>query len=222
MQHEGHSKRVSRSWRIRVGSRPVIALGYVGKEFSQDTQEYEYSRPRDPVSHSHIRKFSYPYPSEGRWNENHNHRKLIKLITWTTALSNSMKLWAMLCRATQDGCIMVESSGKKCSTGEGNGKPLQYSCLENPMNSQFSSVTQSCPTLCEPMDCSTPGLPVLHQLLDLAQTLVHWVSDAIQPSHPLLSPSPPKCLGETIIIHEIPPVQCNEPPSIDIQALYQI
>ena len=53
------------------------------------------------------------------------------------------------------------------------------------------SVAQSCLTLCDPMDCSMPGLPVLHQLLELAQTHIHWVSDAIQPSHPLLSPSPP-------------------------------
>ena len=63
------------------------------------------------------------------------HRKLNKLITWTTALSNSMKLWAMPWRATQDGRVMVESSDKTWSTGEGNGKPLQCSCLENPMNS---------------------------------------------------------------------------------------
>ena len=56
---------------------------------------------------------------------------------------------------------------------------------------QFSSVTQSCLTLCEPMDCSTPGFPVHHQLPELAQTHVHWVSDAIQTSHPLSSPSPP-------------------------------
>ena len=56
---------------------------------------------------------------------------------------------------------------------------------------QFSSVPQSCPTLWDPMDCSTPGLPVHHQLLELAQTHVHWVSDIIQPSHPLSSPSPP-------------------------------
>ena len=55
----------------------------------------------------------------------------------------------------------------------------------------FSSVAQSCLTLCDPMDCSTPGLPVHHQLLELAQTHVHWVGDAIQPSHPLSSPSPP-------------------------------
>ena len=56
---------------------------------------------------------------------------------------------------------------------------------------QFSSVAQACPTLCDPMDCSTTGLPVHHQLVDLAQTHVHQVGDAIQPSHPLSSPSPP-------------------------------
>ena len=56
---------------------------------------------------------------------------------------------------------------------------------------QFSSVAQSCPTLCYPKDCSTPGLPVHHQLPELAQTHVHRVSDTIQPYHPLSSPSPP-------------------------------
>ena len=56
---------------------------------------------------------------------------------------------------------------------------------------QFSSVAQSCPTLCDPMNCSTSGLPVHHQLPDFTQTHVHRVSDAIQPSHPLSSPSPP-------------------------------
>ena len=56
---------------------------------------------------------------------------------------------------------------------------------------QFSSVAQSCPTLCDPMNRSTPGLPVHHQLLEFTQTHVHRVSDTIQPSHPLSSPSPP-------------------------------
>ena len=56
---------------------------------------------------------------------------------------------------------------------------------------QFSSVSQSCPTLCDPMNRSTPGLPVHHQLPEFTQTHVHRVSDAIQPSHPLSSPSPP-------------------------------
>ena len=106
------------------------------------------------------------------------------------------------------------------SPGEGNGNPLQYSCLENwgqrgltvyspgvakswtrllflfflwrSQNSfQFSSVTQLCPTLCDPMNCSTPGLPVHHQLLEFTQTHAHRVGDAIQPSHPMSSPSPP-------------------------------
>ena len=58
------------------------------------------------------------------------------------------------------------------------------------MKFQFSSVAQLCPTVCNPMDCNTPGLPVHRQYLELAQTHVHRVSDTIQPSHPLSSPSP--------------------------------
>jgi len=96
--------------------------------------------------------------------------------------------------------------------GEGNGNPLQCSCLENPRDGgawwaavyrvtqswtqlkwlQFSSVVQSCPTLCDPMNCSTPGLPVHRHLPKFTQTHVHRVGDAIQPSHPLSSsPFPP-------------------------------
>ena len=56
---------------------------------------------------------------------------------------------------------------------------------------QFSSVTQSCPTLCKPMDCSVPGFPIHHQPPELAQIHVHRIGDIIQPSHPLSSPSPP-------------------------------
>ena len=59
------------------------------------------------------------------------------------------------------------------------------------MSVQFSSVTQSCPTLCDPMNPGTPGLPVHHQLPEFTQTHVHWVGDDIQPSYPLLSPSSP-------------------------------
>ena len=61
---------------------------------------------------------------------------------------------------------------------------------------QFSSVTQSYPTLCNPMDCSIPGFPVHHQLLELAQTHVHRVGNAIQPSRPLSSPSPAFSLSQ--------------------------
>ena len=57
-------------------------------------------------------------------------------------------------------------------------------CVCRESSVQFSSVAQSCPTLCDPVNCSTPGLPVHHQLLDLTQSHVHWVSNAIQPSHP--------------------------------------
>ena len=58
-------------------------------------------------------------------------------------------------------------------------------------HNQFSSVAQWCPAICDPMHCSMPGFLVRYQLLELAQTHVHWVGDAIQLSHPLLSPSPP-------------------------------
>ena len=74
---------------------------------------------------------------------------------------------------------------------------LNYSkkchCYQNrtKLSVQLISVIQLCLTLCDPMDCSTPGLPVHHQFQELTQTHVHWVSDAIQLSHPLSSPSPP-------------------------------
>ena len=72
------------------------------------------------------------------------------------------------------------------------GMPFSQGSLgQYPPSVQFSSVAQSCPTLCDPMNCSTPGLPVHHQLPEFTQTHVHRVGDAIQPSHPLLSPFPP-------------------------------
>ena len=68
---------------------------------------------------------------------------------------------------------------------------VEYYELEIYFMYQFGSVTQLCPTLCDPMDCSTPGFPVHHQFPELTQTHVHQVGDAIQPSHPLSSPSSP-------------------------------
>ena len=73
---------------------------------------------------------------------------------------------------------------KECNTHMRVSQP-QFSSV------QFSSVAQSCLTLCDPMNCSTPGLPVHYQLMEPTQIHVHWVGDAIQPSHPLSSPSPP-------------------------------
>ena len=69
------------------------------------------------------------------------------------------------------------------------GMQTSTAAMENSVV-QFSSVAQSCPTLCDPLNHSMPGLPVHHQLPEFTQTHVHWVGDAIQPSHPL-SPSPP-------------------------------
>ena len=69
--------------------------------------------------------------------------------------------------------------------------PCLFSLYAEISSVQFSSVTQSCPTLCDPTNRSTPGLPVHCQLPEFTQTHFHWVSDAIQPSHPRSSPSPP-------------------------------
>ena len=108
---------------------------------------------------------------------------------------------------------MKQDKGKHCLAATVAGKHFQRTCTSSITNGsfksmltqrksffdlvrsfssvQFGSVTQSCPTLFDPMDCSRPGLPVHHQLPELTQIHVHWVSDAIQPSHPLSSPSPP-------------------------------
>ena len=95
----------------------------------------------------------------------------------------------------------IPESGR--STGEGNSNPLQYSCLGDPMDRGAWQVTvlllfhcSSCLTLCNPMDCSTRGFPVLHYLLEFAQTYIHWVDDAIQPFHSLLPPSPALSLSQ--------------------------
>ena len=81
-------------------------------------------------------------------------------------------------------CVIISISGLSCFLLL-MGNQFPFSSI------QFSSVAQSCPTLCDPMNHSTPGLPVHHQLPEFTQTLVHRVGDAIQPSHPLSSPSPP-------------------------------
>ena len=74
----------------------------------------------------------------------------------------------------------------------GVGLPREYPCGEEGMvYESYCSVTQLCPTLCNPMDCSTPVSSVLYYLLEFAQIHVHRVGDAIQPSHPLLPPAPP-------------------------------
>ena len=83
--------------------------------------------------------------------------------------------------------LICSSSVKKCHGYFGRDHIKSVDCFGSV---QFSSVTQLCPTHCDPMNRSTPGLPVHHKLLEFTQTHAHWVSDAIQPSHPLSSPSP--------------------------------
>ena len=84
------------------------------------------------------------------------------------------------CRVQVQGSHLASSNTRR----EGRGFLFPHSV-------QFSSVAQSCPTLCSPMNCSTSGLPVHHQFREFTETHVHRVGDAIQPSHPLSSPSPP-------------------------------
>ena len=91
-------------------------------------------------------------------------------------------LWAQLETLWHAEVCEQEIQLKKMGRGDSNMETHSV---------QFSSVAQSYLTLCDPIDCSTPGLPVHHQLLEFTQSHVHWVSDAIQPSHHLLSPSPP-------------------------------
>ena len=73
---------------------------------------------------------------------------------------------------------------------------------------EFNSVTHWCPTLCNPMDCSTPGFPLHHQLPELAQTHIHRISDAIQPSHPLSSLSSPASIFPSIRVFSSESVLC--------------
>ena len=100
------------------------------------------------------------------------------------------------------------SSAVRCCWGGGHRVQNVWSKLPStPSLVMFSSVTQSCPALCDPMNCSTPGLPAHHQLPEFTQTHVHRVSDAIQPSRPLLSPSPPasswKNFPQFVVIHTV-------------------
>ena len=106
-------------------------------------------------------------------------------------------LWFMrqqLCFLRKKNGQLFSPQGNNGSLHPWAGSPMNLVSTTGrltPTSVPFSSVAQSCPTLCDPMNCSTPGFPVHHQLPEFTQTHVHWVSDAIQSSHPLLSPSPP-------------------------------
>ena len=124
--------------------------------------------------------------------------KLRELVTdreaWCPAVHGVAKSWTWLSNWTElfYNVVLVPAVQQSDSATHIHTSCLFWTYIYNKIFSsvQFSSATQSCPTLWEPMDCRMPGFPVHHKLPELAQTHVHWVSDAIQPS-PLLSPSPP-------------------------------
>ena len=108
----------------------------------------------------------------------------------TSSLSN---IWSQIILCCRNNCVLYRLLAS--SLASIYLMPIAPSFLHyytwRCLSVQFSSVTQSCLTLCDPMNRSMPGLPAHHQLPESTQTRVHWVGDAIQPSHPLLSPSPP-------------------------------
>ena len=115
-------------------------------------------------------------------------QKELKLSESGSVVSESMQPQKLYSRWNSPG----QNSSSDSEKWKWKWKSL--SCVQlfaNPWTIQFSSVTQSCPTLGNPMNCSTPGLQVPHQLPEFTQTHVHRVGDATQPSHPLSSPSPP-------------------------------
>ena len=115
---------------------------------------------------------------------------------WHWFVKNAL-WWNVFCTAVSISFpqerVIFDSLSPSAQSLPGGKVLRQVSCLRVVLYSrhQFSSVAQTCPTLCNPMNRSMPGLPVHHQLLEFTQTHVHWVGDAIQPSHPLSSPSPP-------------------------------
>ena len=99
----------------------------------------------------------------------------------------------LLCAETEEACSRASENFLNFLAGCGYkaSREKDQLCQRSVRSVQFSSVAQSCPTLCDPMNRSMPGLPVHHQLPEFTQTHIHRVSDAIQPSHPWSSPSPP-------------------------------
>ena len=115
----------------------------------------------------------------------------------TTLMAESEELKSLLMKAKEEsekvGLKLNIQKTKNMAPGSITSWQIDGETMETVTDFifQFSSVTQSCLTLCDPMNCSTLGLPVHHHLPEFTQTHVHRVSDAIQPSHPLLSPSSP-------------------------------
>ena len=143
----------------------VKAFGFSSVQFSRSVVSNSL-RPHE-LQHTRL---ACPSPTPGVYPNS------CPLSRWChPAISSSHNFWVMHVQIF---------SVNTWQTQNPNAKILWYFSI------QFTSVTQSCLTLCDLMDCSTPGLPVHHKLLEFTQTHVHWVGDAIQPSHPLSFPSP--------------------------------
>ena len=124
--------------------------------------------------------------SQSQWLSEQTHHLLIpwSVIFWTNSISYNSS-----CKNLQNIQLsrgfFIMGNVRTCTIW--NAENWKWEIISSV---QFSSVAQSCVTLCDPMDCSPPGFPVHHQLPESTQTYVHWVGDAIQPSHPLSFPSP--------------------------------
>ena len=132
-------------------------------------------------------KYFISPPHDTKWvNLNSNPKVTVSNTWWTTSVFIQIQIYfAIFCTSTHtppthslQDCLWLTSR-------------IVFFFQLSITHIQFSSVAQSCLNLCDPMDCSTQGFPVRHQLPELIQTYVHPVGDAIQPSHPLSSPSPP-------------------------------
>ena len=153
-----------------VHAPPLIATSYAGWQdsFPQTLRSPQATSTRRP---------------SGRWHESiHGHwQGLCLLGSWTPSSQRKClpqaAFWVVRCKFSKE--LWVKD--KVCFPPERQFQEITFSkvCL----------VTKSGPTLCDPVDCSTPGFPALHHLLEFTQTHVHWVGDAIQPSHPLSPPS---------------------------------
>ena len=178
----------------RPGGRRMVWMRRVGPGRGRGSLQLQRPCPSVPLGTKAIPGFLPKAPSAK------------DLVSLPVLLSCGLRWGLRLSRIRLQGRKPGFDSWVGRSPGGGNCNPLQYFGLGNPVDRgswrvtgsqrvghsvQFSSVSQSWPTLCDPMNRSTPGLPVRHHLPEFTQTHVHPVRDAIQPSHPRSSPSPP-------------------------------
>ena len=122
----------------------------------------------------------------GTRNQLTSQKEMARKLGWhTIGTSGKRKTYSLGCFICSHNFLSLIHT--TCFIWEASGGKLRVVKVD----SQFSQFTRLFPTLCDPKDCSTPGLPVHHQLVEFTQTPVHWVGDAIQPSRPLSFPSPP-------------------------------